>query len=156
MSHKQDRHNCSIHINMKIFLADLTKWRVHITGSHIPPESPVLWVPPPPDKQRLDEDLRDLMISCSNLGDPTEVSHTLKNKLQGGKVSVEGGCYPPRNRFQALSWAWRRGGRRKATTCLGRTSTKWQLTQRRLLRLRGVAAKETAHTVKEITVQLIG
>lgn len=46
MQHKQDRHNCSLMINMKLFLSDLTSWRVNITGAHVPPDSGVLWNPP--------------------------------------------------------------------------------------------------------------
>ncbi|KAH9496106.1 hypothetical protein Btru_012025 [Bulinus truncatus] len=46
MMHKQDRHNCSLMINMKLFLSDLSAWRVNITGSHVPPGSGITWVPP--------------------------------------------------------------------------------------------------------------
>lgn len=88
MSHKQDRHNCSVLINLKLFLTDLSKWRVHITGAHIPADSLMMWVPPPADKQRLDEDLRDLMISCSNLGSPKEVTNLLAGKMHSQGTST--------------------------------------------------------------------
>ncbi|KAK0041973.1 gephyrin [Biomphalaria pfeifferi] len=46
MMHKQDRHNCSLMINMKLFLSDMSTWRVNIIGSHVPAGSRVNWVPP--------------------------------------------------------------------------------------------------------------
>nr|KAI8735146.1 gephyrin-like [Biomphalaria glabrata] len=46
MMHKQDRHNCSLMINMKLFLSDMSTWRVNIIGSHVPAGSGVNWVPP--------------------------------------------------------------------------------------------------------------
>ena len=48
VQHKQDRHNCSMMINMKLFISDLSTWRIHLTGSHVPPGSPVSWLPPKP------------------------------------------------------------------------------------------------------------
>ncbi|XP_005090819.2 uncharacterized protein LOC101848404 [Aplysia californica] len=48
IQHKQDRHNCSLMINMKLFISDLSTWRIHLTGSHVPPDSSVTWMPPPP------------------------------------------------------------------------------------------------------------
>lgn len=45
MQHKQDRHNCSLMVNMKLLLSDLSTWRVNITGTHVPCESGVVWSP---------------------------------------------------------------------------------------------------------------
>ena len=53
--HKQDRHNCTLLINLKIFLSDLNTWRVHITGSHVPPDGAIKWQPQASAKQRIDE-----------------------------------------------------------------------------------------------------
>jgi len=64
MTHKQDRHNCSVMINLKLFLSDLTKWRVHIKGSHVPPNSGP-WQPPAPMKERLGEEIRDELLNTS-------------------------------------------------------------------------------------------
>ncbi|GFS11897.1 gephyrin [Elysia marginata] len=46
MQHKQDRHNCCLMVNLKLFLSDLQHWRVHVTGSHVPDDANVQWVPP--------------------------------------------------------------------------------------------------------------
>ncbi|XP_062617951.1 uncharacterized protein LOC134279561 isoform X1 [Saccostrea cucullata] len=43
MQHKQDRHNCKVMLIFKLFLSDLTKWRVQITGLHVPKDS--VWLP---------------------------------------------------------------------------------------------------------------
>ncbi|XP_041352422.1 uncharacterized protein LOC121370940 isoform X1 [Gigantopelta aegis] len=64
-SHRQDRHNCSFMVNLKLYLSDLTEWRVHLTGSHVPDQSGVSWEPPPPHVQRLSEDRRDAIILYS-------------------------------------------------------------------------------------------
>ena len=45
MRHKQDRHYCRLMVNLKLFLSDLHHWRVHITGSHVPPGASVKWIP---------------------------------------------------------------------------------------------------------------
>ncbi len=65
MKHKQDRHNCSVLVNLKLFLSDLSRWRVHISGSHVPPDSGLIWHPPNPSGQRLDEDARDVIMKYS-------------------------------------------------------------------------------------------
>ncbi|XP_061168591.1 uncharacterized protein LOC133177663 isoform X1 [Saccostrea echinata] len=43
MQHKQDRHNCKVMLIFKLFLSDLTRWRVQITGLHVPKDS--IWRP---------------------------------------------------------------------------------------------------------------
>ncbi|ESO94330.1 hypothetical protein LOTGIDRAFT_232559 [Lottia gigantea] len=66
MSHKQDRHNCSFLLNLKIFLSDLTKWRIQITGSHVPDNSSLPWQPPSVSKQLMNQSTKDFIISkCS-------------------------------------------------------------------------------------------
>ncbi|XP_078590550.1 uncharacterized protein LOC144870391 isoform X1 [Branchiostoma floridae x Branchiostoma japonicum] len=65
MAHKQDRHNCSLMITLKLFLSDLEHWRVRVTGSHLPPECTFPWVPPPKEKLKVDEDTRDLIVDYS-------------------------------------------------------------------------------------------
>ncbi|XP_021365762.1 uncharacterized protein LOC110458405 isoform X1 [Mizuhopecten yessoensis] len=66
MTHKQDRHNCSMMVNLKLFLSDLTQWRVNITGSHIPTDSLIPWRRPPREGERLGEVIRDEIMSKSN------------------------------------------------------------------------------------------
>lgn len=63
--HKQDRHNCSLMINWKLYLSDLDQWRIQITGSHVPIDSSVPWLLPYGEKERFDEDMRDLILECS-------------------------------------------------------------------------------------------
>ncbi|XP_060575905.1 uncharacterized protein LOC132733302 [Ruditapes philippinarum] len=58
--HKQDRHNCSLMINWKLYLSDLEKWRIQITGSHVPFDT--VWRLPYGEKERFDEDTRDLIL----------------------------------------------------------------------------------------------
>ena len=65
VKHKQDRHNCSVLVNLKLFLSDLSRWRVHISGSHVPPGSGIIWHPPAPSEQRLGEDARDVIMKYS-------------------------------------------------------------------------------------------
>ncbi|CAH1791459.1 unnamed protein product [Owenia fusiformis] len=66
MAHKQDRHNCSLMINLKLFLGDLTRWRIHITGHHLPPGLDIAWVPPEKSRERLDENVRDFVVAASS------------------------------------------------------------------------------------------
>lgn len=63
--HKQDRHNCSLMINWKLYLSDLDQWRIQITGSHVPIDAKVPWIIPHGANERLDEDMRDLILECS-------------------------------------------------------------------------------------------
>ncbi|XP_066281590.1 uncharacterized protein [Branchiostoma lanceolatum] len=65
MAHKQDRHNCTLMITLKLFLSDLENWRVRVTGSHLPLDCPFPWVPPPKEKLKVDEDTRDLIVDYS-------------------------------------------------------------------------------------------
>ncbi|XP_070569447.1 uncharacterized protein [Ptychodera flava] len=62
--HKQDRHNCTLLVALKIFLGDLKTWRVKITGSHVPPDVSIAWQPPPKESFRLDQDVKDVILSC--------------------------------------------------------------------------------------------
>ncbi|XP_071079096.1 uncharacterized protein [Haliotis cracherodii] len=62
-THKQDRHNCRLLVNLKMFLSDTAKWRVHISGSHVPLESNILWEPPKQNQQRINEDTRDVILA---------------------------------------------------------------------------------------------
>ncbi|XP_033628012.1 uncharacterized protein LOC117290626 isoform X1 [Asterias rubens] len=39
--HKQDRHNCSVLVTLKLYLSDLHTWKVTITGQHAPQEGTV-------------------------------------------------------------------------------------------------------------------
>lgn len=65
MSHKQDRHNCSLMVNLKLFVSDLMRWRVHITGCHVPVEANFTWLPPTSSLERISEDVRDVILSGS-------------------------------------------------------------------------------------------
>ncbi len=80
MTHKQDRHNCSVLVNLKLFMSNLTKWRVHLTGAHLPVDCRLMWEPPPPQTQRLDEDTRDLIVSFSNKVTSSEIAEILSSK----------------------------------------------------------------------------
>ncbi|XP_067680678.1 uncharacterized protein [Haliotis asinina] len=62
-THKQDRHNCKLLVNLKMFLSDTAKWRVHISGSHVPLEYNILWEPPKQNQQRINEDTRDVILA---------------------------------------------------------------------------------------------
>ncbi|XP_072024079.1 uncharacterized protein [Amphiura filiformis] len=61
MAHKQDRHNCSVLVTLKLFISDLMTWKINVTGNHIPPEDNETWVPPRREKLRIDEDIRDVV-----------------------------------------------------------------------------------------------
>lgn len=54
MEHKQDRHNCKVMLIFKLYLSDLTKWRVQITGLHVPKGT--VWHPPNSDEKSLNAD----------------------------------------------------------------------------------------------------
>lgn len=54
MGHKQDRHNCKVMLIFKLYLSDLTKWRVQITGLHVPKGT--IWHPPKSDEKSLNAD----------------------------------------------------------------------------------------------------
>ncbi|XP_045171430.2 uncharacterized protein LOC123533700 isoform X2 [Mercenaria mercenaria] len=77
--HKQDRHNCSLMINWKLYLSDLDKWRIQITGSHVPISMD--WILPYGEKERFDEDTRDLIIECSQkAADDIEIKELIAQK----------------------------------------------------------------------------
>ena len=88
MAHKQDRHQCSILLNLKLFLSDIQNWRVNITGSHVPPDCGTLWQPPPPGKQRLDEDMRDLIVSYVEGANTSQIINILSQKHTQKKSAV--------------------------------------------------------------------
>ncbi|XP_041467853.1 uncharacterized protein LOC121418192 isoform X1 [Lytechinus variegatus] len=75
VSHKQDRHNCSVLVNLKLFLGDLDSWVVTITGQHVDPKDSVVWTPPPKDKLRHGVDVTDLIVSHCQKGDTLEEIH---------------------------------------------------------------------------------
>lgn len=56
MEHKQDRHNCKVMLIFKLYLSDLTKWRVQITGLHVPKGS--VWCPPKSEERSFNADTR--------------------------------------------------------------------------------------------------
>ncbi|XP_071487036.1 gephyrin-like [Diadema antillarum] len=74
-AHKQDRHNCSVVVHLKLFLGDLDHWSVKINGHHVAPDSRVVWTPPPPDKVRHDVDMRDLIVSQREKGESLQDIH---------------------------------------------------------------------------------
>ncbi|XP_064621248.1 uncharacterized protein LOC135484079 isoform X1 [Lineus longissimus] len=82
-AHRQDRHNCSVVINLKIFLSDLTQWRVHISGNHVPIDSKILWQPPLAETQRIDEDLKDVILAKLHQSDAASEVHSHIEKKRG-------------------------------------------------------------------------
>ncbi|XP_030854966.1 uncharacterized protein LOC115929592 isoform X1 [Strongylocentrotus purpuratus] len=75
VSHKQDRHNCSVLVNLKLYLGDLDHWVVTITGQHVDPKDAVIWTPPPKDKLRHGVDVTDLIVSHCQKGDSLDEIH---------------------------------------------------------------------------------
>ena len=59
MAHKQDRHNCNVMINMKMYLSDLNHWKIQVTGDHV--EEGILWTLP--QEKRINEVTRDRIIA---------------------------------------------------------------------------------------------
>ena len=89
--HKQDRHNCSLMLAWKLYLSDLEQWRIQITGSHVPVDSKVMWTLPIGDKERLDEDTRDLILAYSE-------KETVDNEIRqviAQKRSFSSACQVP-------------------------------------------------------------
>ena len=88
MQHKQDRHNCTFMINFKLFLSDLSKWRIHITGQHVTPD--LRWRPKPPDKQMLPETTKDKIISYARRATPSGEIHKIlmKEKLAASRKRI--------------------------------------------------------------------
>lgn len=87
MAHKQDRHNCSLMINLKLFLSDLSRWRVHLSGCHVPIESNVLWEPPAHAVQRIDEDVRDVLLSNSDKASSSQIHEILARTPASGTLT---------------------------------------------------------------------
>lgn len=96
-THKQDRHNCSLMVNFKLFLDDLTIWRIHITGQHVPDDKK--WEPPPPENQIIGEELKDEILSRKDTASSSEIQDLLleKNLLSQKYVSQ-----PSRKKFNRL------------------------------------------------------
>lgn len=89
MAHKQDRHNCSIMLNLKLFLSDVNHWKVFITGHHVPPDGSCPWHPPSPEKQRLDEDIRDLIVTYADRVNPSEIVDIISKKRKLPEMSAK-------------------------------------------------------------------
>ncbi|XP_063429414.1 uncharacterized protein LOC134712149 isoform X2 [Mytilus trossulus] len=68
MAHKQDRHNCSVMVNMKLYLSNLNHWQIQVKGDHV--EDGVLWTLPP--GQRINEVTRDQIISTYSSEKPED------------------------------------------------------------------------------------
>lgn len=85
MKHKQDRHNCSLLLNLKLFITDLSVWRIHVSGNHLPPESGVTWQPPPPQQQKMGEDAKDVIFKYYGKESNANIAELLvkENQLKG-------------------------------------------------------------------------
>ena len=85
MKHKQDRHNCSVLLNLKLFLANLSEWRIHISGSHLPIDSPTIWQPPAPEMQKMGEDVKDVIFKYYGKESISNIAELLikQNQLKG-------------------------------------------------------------------------
>lgn len=68
MAHKQDRHNCSVMINMKMYLSDLNHWKIQVTNDHV--EEGILWTLP--QEKRINEVTRDQIIASFSGERPQE------------------------------------------------------------------------------------
>lgn len=68
MAHKQDRHNCSVMVNMKLYLSNLNHWQIQVKGDHV--EDGVLWTLPP--GRRINEVTRDQIISTYSSDKPED------------------------------------------------------------------------------------
>lgn len=84
-------------INFKLFLDDLTVWRIHITGQHVPDNRK--WEPPPPENQIIGEELKDEILSRKDKASSSEIQDILleKNLLSQKYVSQ-----PSRKKFNRL------------------------------------------------------
>lgn len=60
MAHKQDRHNCSVMVHMKLLLSDLTHWRIQVKGEHV--EDGKIWSLPN-ESRRMNALKRDQIIA---------------------------------------------------------------------------------------------
>ncbi|XP_064599685.1 LOW QUALITY PROTEIN: uncharacterized protein LOC135466213 [Liolophura sinensis] len=98
MSHKQDRHNCSLMVNLKLFVSDLMQWRVHITGCHVPVEANFTWIPPTSNQERISEDIRDVILSASEKkASPSQIQQMV-NKVIGPETCASTHITPPSKR----------------------------------------------------------
>ncbi|CAC5394140.1 unnamed protein product [Mytilus coruscus] len=68
MAHKQDRHNCSVMVNMKLYLSNLNHWQIQVKGDHV--EDGMLWTLPP--GRRINEVTRDQIISTYSSDKPED------------------------------------------------------------------------------------
>ena len=82
MKHKQDRHNCSLLLNLKLFLSNLSEWRIHISGNHLPPESSEQWQPPPPERQKMGEDAKDVICKYYDKESNSNIAELLVKQKQ--------------------------------------------------------------------------
>ncbi len=82
MKHKQDRHNCSFLLNLKIFLSNLAQWRIHVSGRHLPENSAVPWEPPPPERQKMGEDAKDMILKYYGKESNSNIAELLVNENQ--------------------------------------------------------------------------
>ncbi|XP_013398821.1 uncharacterized protein LOC106165239 isoform X1 [Lingula anatina] len=77
--HKQDRHNCSLLLNLKIYLSNLSMWVIRISGRHV--DDKVEWIPPPTSGGHYDEDIRDVLMTFSDqVSSPSQVHKILVQK----------------------------------------------------------------------------
>ena len=85
MKHKQDRHNCTFLLNLKLFLGNVREWRISISGRHLPPDSLISWQPPPPEKQMMDEDAKDVIFKYCGRESNSNIADLLvkQNRLKG-------------------------------------------------------------------------
>ena len=85
MKHKQDRHNCSLLLNLKLFLSNLSEWRINISGNHLPINSSITWHPPPPERQKLGEDVKDVICKYYGKESNSNIAELLvkQNQLKG-------------------------------------------------------------------------
>ncbi len=67
---------------LKLFLSNLSMWSVRINGSHVPEASLIAWQPPAPHLQRLDQDLRDLIITHTDSASYDQILDLLEQKTQ--------------------------------------------------------------------------
>ncbi|XP_038071731.1 uncharacterized protein LOC119740479 isoform X1 [Patiria miniata] len=92
--HKQDRHNCSVLVTLKLFLSDLQTWKVTITGQHVPPEGDVTWQSPgrANPKRQIDEELRDMIFTEADRELPVqEIYDKLQNEgAMAGRIVNRG------------------------------------------------------------------
>lgn len=78
-------------INWKLYLSDLDRWRIQITGSHVPLD--VDWHVPYGDRERFDEDTRDLILKCSQkTTDDVEIMELIAQKQKFASLRSVPSC----------------------------------------------------------------